>query len=368
MATMMKKDVALSQGQPVTVRGGNFAVEVLAGEVESASLEYPGSEGASAPDAVEVQSEGDRVVITALPDAGPGERVLRLRLPAGDRDLVVETGNGRILLEGVSGTIRANATNGRVELRRVAGETTVVCANGSVDATGAGGSLDLSTANGRIVVAGAKLKSGSFKSGNGRIGVQLTPDGPGSIGIFAGNGRVELALPADAGFRIKVKTRGRLHNNLESYSVSSDPEATVVEKGNGELAVLIQAFKGVRLVKYEDFGKDREDSPIPGFPGFDTEDMQDLFNRLGACFGFGGGGARRFEFSEEIPRMAHRMREMGARFGRMGEEFSRRFSETQQQGGGASRDRGVDMILDLLKEGKVSAEEAERLINALRSK
>jgi hypothetical protein len=98
--------------------------------------------------------------------------------------------------------------------------------------------------------------------------------------------------------------------------------------------------------------------------------MQDLFNRLGACFGF-GDASRRFDFSEEIPRMARRMREVGARFGRMGEEFSRRFSETQretQQGGGASREHGVDMILDLLKEGKISAEEAERLINALRSK
>ncbi len=367
MATMMKKDVALSQGQPVTVRGGNFAVEVLAEELATASVEYPGPEGAAAQDPIEVGREGERLVITALPDAGRGEGVLRLRLPTGDRDLVVETGNGRILLERVSGTIRANATNGRVELRNVAGETAVVCANGSVDANGVRGSLDLSTANGRIVIADAKLKAGSFKSGNGRIAVQLTPDGPGNIGIFAGNGRVELALPADAGFRIKVKTRGRLHNNLESYSVSSDAEATVVEKGNGELAVLIQAFKGVRLVKYEDFGKDWEDSPIPGFPGFDTEDMQDLFNRLGACFGFGGGGSRRFEFSEEIPRMAHKMREMGARFGRMGEEFSRRFSETQQ-GGGASREHGVDMILDMLKEGKISAEEAERLINALRSK
>lgn len=364
MSTTKTKDVALAEGEALTVRGGNFAVEVRAEETGAASIEYPGSDDPAAPDAIEVSSEGGRVILTALPDAGPGERVLRalrVRIPRGDRDLVVETANGRVLLEGVSGTARVHATNGPVDLRQTAGELAVVCANGSIDAQGCRGSLDLSTANGRIVVREAVLKGGSFKSGNGRIAVQVRPEGAGNLGIFAGNGRVELALPQDAGFRIKVRTRGRLYNHLESYSVSSDQEATVVEKGSGDFAVLIQAFKGVRLVKYEDFGKEMEESgPIPGF---DTEEMQDLFNRLGACFGDFRG---RFDFAEEIPKIAQKMRDAGARFGRMGEEFSRHFSEAQ--GGAGSRDREVDMILQLLKDGKISAEEAERLINAVRSK
>ena len=361
MSTTKTKDVALAEGEALTVRGGNFAVEVRAEETGAASIEYPGSDDPSAPDAIEVSSQGGRVVLTALPDAGPGERVLRLRIPRGDRDVEVETANGRVLLEAVTGTARVHATNGRVDLRQTAGEMTVVCANGSIEAQGSRGSLDLSTANGRIVVREAVLKGGSLKSGNGRIAVQVKPEGAGNLGIFAGNGRVELALPQDVGFRIKVRTRGRLHNHLESYSVSSDQEATVVEKGSGDFAVLIQAFKGVRLVKYEDFGKEMEESgPIPGI---DTEEMQDLFNRLGACFGDFRG---RFDFSEEIPKIAQKMRDAGARFGRMGEEFSRRFSETQ--GGAGSQDREVDMILQLLKDGKISAEEAERLINAVRSK
>ncbi len=359
--TTKKKGIDLAAGQALTVRGGNLAVEVRAGQIGEASIEYPGSDDPAAADPVEVSSEGGRVVITALPDTASGEGVLTVHLPAGERDLAVETSNGRILLEGVSGSVRANATNGRVDLRQTAGEVAVVCANGSIDAQGPRGSLDLSTANGRILVREASLKAGSFKSGNGRIGVQVTPEGAGSLGIFAGNGRVELALPQDAGFRIKVRTRGKLYNHLESYSVSSDKDATIVEKGSGDFSVLIQAFKGVRLVKYEDFGKEMEE-PGP-IPGFDVEDMQDLFNRLGACF---GDFPRRFDFAEEIPRIAQRMRDAGARFGRMGEEFSRRFSEARQ--GEGSRDREVDTILELLKGGKISAEEAERLINAIRSK
>ncbi len=361
MSTMKKKDVALAPGEPLTVRGGNLAVEVRADQIESASVEYPGSDEPAAADAVEVSSEGGRVVITAAPEAGSGERLLRVRIPRGDRDLEVETANGSILLDAVSGRVRANATNGRVELRSTAGEVAVVCANGSIEAQGARGSLDLSTANGRITVREAALAAGTIKSGNGRVAVQVRPEGAGNLGIFAGNGRVELALPQEAGFRIKVRTRGRLHNHLESYSVSSDQEATVVEKGGGEFAVLIQAFKGVRLVKYEDFGKQMEESgPIPGI---DVEDLQDLFSRLGACF---GDFPRRFDFADEIPKIAQKMRDAGARFGRMGEEFSRRFSEAQH--GAGSKDREVDMILEMLKEGKISAEEAERLINAVRSK
>jgi len=356
---MKKKAIALAAGQPLEVKGGNLAVELRAEEAEGAWIEYPATEDPAGRDSVEVTSEGGRLLITAHLDAASRERILRVFLQRGEREIAVESGSGSITLEGAAGHIRAHATNGRVDLLRVEGDIAVVCANGSVEATGVRGSLDLSTANGRIVVREAVLKAGSFKSGNGRVAVQVRPDGPANIGIFAGNGRVELALPQEAGFRIRVRTTGRLHNHLESYSVSSDQEATVVEKGNGELSVLVQAFKAVRLVKYEDFGKEWEEAgPIPGLG---AEDMQDLFDRLGACF---GDMHKRFDFSEEIPRIARKMQAVGARFGRMGEEFSRRFHEGEP----ASREREVDMILDLLKEGKISAEEAERLINAVHAK
>jgi hypothetical protein len=356
-----KKDLPLDAGQALEIKAGNFAVEVRAQRegATGAWVEFPASEAPDAPDAVEVTTQGGRVLVTALPGLVSGERTLRVQVAAGEREISVDSGNGRVLLEGLAGRIRAHATNGRVDLKGVQGEIAVVCANGSVDASDIKGTVDLSTANGKIVVKSAALRSGSFKSGNGRVAVQVKPDGPGNLGIFAGNGRVELAVPQDAGFRIRVRTTGRLHNHLESYSVSSDTEATVVERGNGELAVMIQAFKGVRLVKYEDFGKEwDEPGPIPGLGG---EDMQDLFDRLGACFGDMG---KRFDFTEELPRVASRMQAFGQRFGRMGEEFSRRFQEAQPGG----REREVDMILELLKDGKISAEEAERLINAVRAK
>jgi hypothetical protein len=360
MSTTKTRELTLEPGQPLAVRGGNLAVELRA-EDAPASIEVPGSDDPAAPEAVDVSTEGGRVVVTAAPYAGGGERVLRVRIPASERELEVETANGRVLLDAVTGKVKVHATNGRVELRGIAGEATVVCANGSIEAQAPRGSLDLSTANGRILVREAQLKSGSFKSGNGRIAVQVRPEGAANLGIFAGNGRVELAVPNDAGFRIKVRTRGRLHNNLESYSVSSEQDSTVVERGGGELAVLIQAFKGVRLVKYDDFGKEM-DEPGP-IPGVDFEEMQDLFGRLNACF---GDFSRRFDFADEIPKIAQKMREAGARFGRMGEDFSRRFTEAQH--GAGSRDREVDMILELLKDGKISADEAERLINAVRNK
>jgi hypothetical protein len=48
----------------------------------------------------------------------------------------------------------------------------------------------------------------------------------------------------------------------------------------------------------------------------------------------------------------------------MGEEISRQFSETGKKQG----DDEVRVILEMLKEGRITAEEAEKLINALRGK
>ena len=58
-----------------------------------------------------------------------------------------------------------------------------------------------------------------------------------------------------------------------------------------------------------------------------------------------------------------KMARFGKRFGKMGEEISREFHESQSKS-----DDEVTMILEMLKDGKITAEEAERLINAIKEK
>ena len=356
-----RKEFSLAEGSALIVRGGNAAVTVIGEEIDQPYVLYP-SRSEDSPEALEIAEEEGRVLIDVAPiEEWPGRPTVRIHIPRGEREHSVETSNGTIAVESLSGKVRANASNGQIRLRDITGDIEVVCANGSIEAEDIDGTFDASTANGKITAREARLKGGSLKSGNGRISLQLRPDAAGTLSAFAGNGRVELALPQDGDFRVRIKTRSRVHNHLESYTVSTQDDTTVVEKGSGEFEILVQSFRGsVRLVNYSDFGKRWEEGAIPGF---DADEMGEFFEKLSGYF---DELPKRFDFSDEIPRIARKMRQVGARFGKMGEEFSRQFHEARRGEGRSDPQREVDMILEMLKEGKISTEEAERLIKAVR--
>ena len=363
----IRKEFSLEEGDGLTVQSANVSLDVGVEETASPYVLYDVTDESTAEQVRVDRGEGG-VVLTITPDPAAPRGLVKLRLPAAEREVTLETSNGAITMRGLSGKIDANTTNGGVEMRDLSGDITVVCANGSVDAERITGTLDASTANGKITAREARLAGGSIKSGNGRIALQVAPEQAGAsvlLSVFAGNGRVELALPQDTDFRIKVRTRGRLHNHLESYSVTTEDETTVVARGTGAFGILIQSFQGsVCLERYEEFGKSREDEP--SFPGFDTEDLNGFLSHLAGCF---KDMPRQFDFdfSKEIPRIARKMQGVGAKFGRMGEEFSRQFHEHHREDRREQGSREVDMILELLKEGKISAAEAEKLINAVRA-
>ena len=109
------------------------------------------------------------------------------------------------------------------------------------------------------------------------------------------------------------------------------------------------------------------------------------------------------DFTEEFPRFMQGIRQFGRKFGRMGEEISRGMRDAwganpfgwdgppwggpgrrhrpggqgpwgPKRGGGPRPPRPpedteeVRMILDMLQSGKISAEEAEKLIGAMRGR
>lgn len=360
-----RKEFDLDQAQGLVVQGGNTGLEIV-GEAAERPYVVCAVDSEDAPDPIEIVSHDDRLIISVGPrsDGARGETV-RIHVPSEERSIHAETSNGGVAMQGLAGTLSVNATNGKVELRDCKGTMTVVCANGSIDGENLDGKLEASTANGRVSVREARLDDGAIKSGNGRVGLQVRPGAAGTLSVFAGNGRVEIGLPEDGDYRVKIKSKGRLQNHLQSYTVSTEDETTIVEKGSGAFGILIQNFQGgVKLVKYQDFGKRLEESGP--FSGFDAGDLGEFLSNLGGCFQ-GMPENLDFDFSAEIPKIATKMKAMGMRFGKMGEEFSRQFHESHH-GGSNSSTREVDMILDMLKEGKLTAEEAERLINAIRAK
>ena len=340
----------------------------------------------------------------------PESTRLRLRSRNGGievRDLAgqlhLRTRNGAIDVRNNRGPVSAGAANGAVNLSAVHGQRVdVSAANGSVALSDIETPrLRVSTSNGRVRAADARIGGGTVRSANGRIALQISPlaaasdsvpdtadaeeadGGDGRLSVYSANGPVTVALPEHINATVKAHTGGVLRNHLGSARSRTDRSVTTLQFGDGEpeLLILIKNLRGgIEVTKHADF-----ESRRTADEEFSDEDARNY----GVWFDV--------DFSEEFPRFMRDMKEFGMKFGRLGEEVSRemrrafRFGEDgrggrrgrhrgprpwyeggSEAGAGAAPDAGGDAgaevksVLDLLKEGKISVEEAERLIAALR--
>ncbi|GAA1769084.1 DUF4097 family beta strand repeat-containing protein [Agromyces humatus] len=94
-------------------------------------------------------------------------------------DVDVETSNGRIALDGVTGTIRAATSNGRIEGSGLEG-----------------GGIDVSTSNGAIDLRLEVAQEVEARTSNGSIDVAV-PDGSYRVNHETSNGRIDIAIPTD---------------------------------------------------------------------------------------------------------------------------------------------------------------------------
>lgn len=95
-------------------------------------------------------------------------------------DVDVETSNGRITLDGVTGTIRASTSNGRVEGSGLEGD--------GIDASSSNGAIDLQLEVPQDVEA---------HTSNGSIDLSV-PDGSYRVNAETSNGRTDIAVPSDS--------------------------------------------------------------------------------------------------------------------------------------------------------------------------
>ena len=341
----------------------------------------------------------------------PAATGLRIRSRNGEvdlRDLAgelhVRTRNGAIHARGCRGPLAVAAANGTIHLAEIAAPSVAVsAANGSVDLNDvATPRLRVSTSNGRVRLAGGRIGGGTVRTANGRVALQVTPlaaEGAGAAGdgeadaagaddgdrrgrlvISSANGPVTVALPEQIDATVKARTGGVLRNHLGSARSRTDGPVTTLQFGSGaaQFLILINNLRGgIEVTRHADFES--------GHRAAKERFFDDDGGHEGIWFDV--------DFGEEFPRFMRDMKEFGMKFGRLGEEVSREMRRAFRFGG-PDADRGrhrrwheersepasdetaekrgedareeVKTVLDLLKEGKVSVEEAERLIAALR--
>jgi len=136
-----------------------------------------------------------------------------------DLSVVIDTDNGRVVVDGVAGTVDVGSDNGRVELDDVSGAVRVRTDNGRVIGSAlASATVDVGTDNGRIELAFAAP--------------------PSTVTATSSNGHIDIALPAvDGGYNIESP---RTDNGSVELGIASDPTSARLvrtETDNGDITI-----------------------------------------------------------------------------------------------------------------------------------
>jgi len=247
-------DVWTSNGR-VTVRGveGQASVEVIA------TLHSRGDTQIAATNrvmqiVVEMNHDGNHIELSYDASAHPWD-VRRysgvdfeVTVPT-TADVEIDTSNGRIEIDELTGIFELDTSNGTIEVSDGLGEVHASTSNGQIDVARFEGILELDTSNGRIEmenvdgIVDAQTSNGRIAFG-GRLveGVDHR--------MVTSNGRIDVALPSDTRMIIEARTsNSTISTNLlligdtdgKEWSAVLNPPATgtlTLETSNGEIEIL----------------------------------------------------------------------------------------------------------------------------------
>lgn len=202
---------------------------------------------------------------------GKGRNVrIEVHMPK-DADLQVDTGDGSVDTQSISGRLKIHTGDGSVRAQEVSGDVDIDTGDGSVTLDGAKGDIrlhtgdghidardldgkvDASSGDGHIKIAG-RLDALNVKTGDGSIDARLQPGSrvASSWTIRTGDGSVDIVLPADLQANIDAST----HDGHISLGIPVTVEGTFSNSqihgkmnGGGQSLSIHTGDGSIRLIK-----------------------------------------------------------------------------------------------------------------------
>src|ERR1700682_6200202 len=164
---------------------------------------------------IDARQDGDSVQINArvighwVFSFGRGRRGPRIevRMPK-DADLQIDTGDGSVETQPISGRVKIHTGDGSVRVQAVNGNVDIDNGDGGhIDARNLDGRVDANSGDGHIKIDG-RLDALNVKTGDGSIDARVEPGSKltGGWSIHTGDGSVDLVLPADLQANIDAST------------------------------------------------------------------------------------------------------------------------------------------------------------------
>jgi DUF4097 and DUF4098 domain-containing protein YvlB len=255
------KSFSVSHRAKVHIDTNDGSVKVTTGDTKEVEfhVEYQGHELTKTVH-IESHQQGDEVDLTArvinkLPiSLGMTARLqIEVRMPQ-DGDLQVETGDGSIKANGLSGSIDLHSGDGSVTANSLRGVVRLRSGDGAIDGSDLDGQCDAVSGDGRIrltgrfdvlraksgdgrieisALHGSKLDAGwNIASGDGSIEVALPSDLPVDIDASSGDGRITSDIPITVeGVMSKSRVRGKMNGGGQTLTIHTGDGAIRLKPG-----------------------------------------------------------------------------------------------------------------------------------------
>ncbi|MDP0499336.1 MAG: DUF4097 family beta strand repeat-containing protein [Verrucomicrobiota bacterium JB022] len=227
--------MAMPEGRALQVETRNGYIEVIRGDTAEVAVEAQvrvrSQERLDTVDVMPVD-DGQRVSLRPLwPDGSSLQRnegvSFKLVVP-GVEGVTLETGNGHLKLQGLSGPAALETSNGRIEVREHAGEVSARTSNGSVVVHEVQGQVDVHTSNGDVEVRGA-AGAVQVRTSNGSIEIALAEASRGPLTAISSNGSVSVVLSPSFSGILTLKTSNG------GIKLRDLPAARIIDSGKHEM-------------------------------------------------------------------------------------------------------------------------------------
>lgn len=239
-----------------------------------------------------------------------------------DMHIMCITPNGRYEIDNFKGKAELKTMNGRIVMKDTEGEFFVQSYNGRIVGERIKGKVNAETHNGRIVVTEGDLSKLNAKTMNGRIMAQLKPDEEGKYNLKTMNGRIVIAIPKESSINLNCKTVcGKIVDRIseEVISLMSHNATSNIKIGEGKAILNVETMRGnIYVMDYDEFAEEEIDNIL-------NDGKEEGFTRKGP---------------KKLYKWHHKW--------------------------GNHNSEEIKMILEMVKEGKITSEEGERLISAVK--
>ena len=163
--------------------------------------------------------------------------------------LTLDTSNGAVTVQSLSGRLAIDTSNGKVELREHSGDAAIETSNGAIVVHNHNGKLNADTSNGAIKIVNHRGSLDADTS-NGGIDVSLAGDQVGPIVLDTSNGSIRVSVgPSFGGTVIFDTSNGGISISdpagmIETRSID-DGDGRIVLKNAGGASVIDTSNAGI---------------------------------------------------------------------------------------------------------------------------